>query len=37
MPRRIEQEKMPVVKRASLDAGQKRFLKSAPEYYQNLE
>lgn len=35
--RRIEQEKMPVVKRTSLDAGQKRFLKSAPEYYQNLE
>ena len=35
--RRIEQETMPVVKRTSLDAGQKRFLKSAPEYYQNLE
>ena len=35
--RRIEQEKMPVIKRTSLDAGQKRFLKSAPEYYQNLE
>ena len=37
VPRRIEQETMPVVKRTSLDAGQKRFLKSAPEYYQNLE
>lgn len=37
VPRRIEQETMPVVKRASLNAGQKRFLKSAPEYYQNLE
>lgn len=35
--RRIEQETMPVVKRTSLDAGQKRYLKSAPEYYQNLE
>lgn len=37
VPRRIEQETMPVVKRTSLDAGQKRFLKSAPEYYHNLE
>jgi hypothetical protein len=37
VPRRIEQEKMPVVKRTSLDAGQKRYLKSVPEYYQNLE
>ena len=37
VPRRIEQETMPVVKRTSLNAGQKRFLKSAPEYYQNLE
>ena len=35
--RRIEQETMPVVKRTSLDAGQKRYLKSVPEYYQNLE
>ena len=37
VPRRIEQETMPVVKRTSLNAGQKRFLKYAPEYYQNLE
>lgn len=37
VPRRIEQETMPVIKRTSLNAGQKRFLKSAPEYYQNLE
>ena len=33
----IEQERIPVVKRSSLSAGQKQFLKSAHTYYQNLE
>lgn len=34
---RIQNEGMPAIKRKSLDAGQKRLLKSAHKYYQNLE